>query len=183
MASSRVAIFAATLAILSCPVATGAVAEGPKSLSSDLKDAGGVPLGTVTMTDAPRGILIRIEAEGLPAGWHGAHLHERGDCSGPKFEKAGSHVHRGAGLVHGLLNPEANDAGDLPNIHVGADGSAAVELYSTLSSLGGGDDGALLADADGFALVIHAAPDDYASQPIGGTGARIACAAFNLRGL
>ena len=31
-------------------------------------------------------------------------------------------------------------------------------------------------DADGSALIIHASPDDHSSQPIGGAGARIACA-------
>jgi len=28
------------------------------------------------------------------------------------------------------------------------------------------------------AVVIHASPDDHASQPIGGAGARVACAAI-----
>ncbi|MET0293901.1 MAG: superoxide dismutase family protein, partial [Phenylobacterium sp.] len=37
------------------------------------------------------------------------------------------------------------------------------------------ESGAALADADGSALVIHAAADDHISQPIGGSGARIAC--------
>jgi len=30
-------------------------------------------------------------------------------------------------------------------------------------------------DKDGSALVIHANPDDYKTQPIGGAGARIVC--------
>ncbi len=35
-----------------------------------------------------------------------------------------------------------------------------------------------LLDDDGFAVVVHAEPDDHHSQPIGGAGARIACAAI-----
>jgi Cu-Zn family superoxide dismutase len=31
-------------------------------------------------------------------------------------------------------------------------------------------------DADGSAVVIHASPDDYKSQPSGGAGDRVACA-------
>jgi Cu-Zn family superoxide dismutase len=32
-----------------------------------------------------------------------------------------------------------------------------------------------LADANGGAIVIHAAADDHLTQPIGGAGARLAC--------
>jgi Cu-Zn family superoxide dismutase len=172
------ATFAAILCVSTVALSPIAGAEAPKSLSSELKAADGTSLGTVTVTAAPKGALLRVEAKGLPAGWHGMHFHEKGDCSDAKFANAGGHVHRGDKVVHGLLNAKANDAGDLPNVFVGADGALTVELYSTLSSLDGAKHQATLADADGFAVVIHAAADDYASQPIGGAGARIACAAF-----
>jgi len=35
---------------------------------------------------------------------------------------------------------------------------------------------ASLLDADGAALVLHASPDDYVSDPSGNSGTRIACA-------
>ena len=35
---------------------------------------------------------------------------------------------------------------------------------------------AALFDADGTAIVIHAAPDDYRTDPSGTSGTRIACA-------
>jgi len=143
--------------------------------SGDLKGADGTSHGTVTVTAAPKGVLLRIEAKALTPGWHGVHFHEKGACSDPKFTSAGAHVHAASPVVHGLLNPQANDAGDLPNIHVGSDGTATVELYSTLVSLNGGSAPALM-DADGSAVVIHASPDDYKSQPIGGAGDRVACA-------
>ena len=34
----------------------------------------------------------------------------------------------------------------------------------------------MLADADGTALVVHAKPDDYQTDPSGDSGDRIACA-------
>lgn len=143
--------------------------------TSDLKGVNGAMRGTITVTPAPKGVLLKIEARGLAPGWHGAHFHEKGDCSDPKFTSAGSHVHAANPVIHGLLNPRANDAGDLPNIYVGADGTATVELYSTLVMWNGGPAPALM-DADGSAVVIHANADDHNSQPIGGAGDRVACA-------
>lgn len=143
--------------------------------TSDLKGPDGAARGSITVTAAPKGVLLKIEAKGLTPGWHGAHFHEKGACSDAKFTSAGSHVHAATPVMHGLLNPSANDSGDLPNIYAGADGTATVELYSTLVSLTGGPAPALL-DADGSAVVIHAKADDHASQPIGGAGDRVACA-------
>ncbi|MET3437180.1 superoxide dismutase family protein [Sphingomonas sp. 1185] len=128
------------------------------------------------MRDTASGVLLRIEATGLPPGWHGMHFHEKGDCSSAGFSSAGGHVHAAKPVVHGFLVPGANDAGDLPNLFVRADGSATVELHSTLVSMTGAGGRPALNDADGAALVIHAEPDDYRTQPIGGAGARIACA-------
>ncbi|MDX7953109.1 superoxide dismutase family protein [Lichenihabitans sp. Uapishka_5] len=151
------------------------------ALTAPLKDAKGETLGTVTLTEAPNGVLLRIEAQNLAPGWHGLHFHEKGKCEAPKFESAGGHVHMGTGMPkHGLLNADATDAGDLPNLYVGADGKATAELFSDKVRLrqGAGSVPALLGH-DGAAVIIHANPDDYVSQPIGGAGARIACASVS----
>jgi Cu-Zn family superoxide dismutase len=79
-------------------------------------------------------------------------------------------------VVHGLLNPNANDSGDLPNIFADSAGSATAEIYSTLVSFQGGSTTPSLLDTDGSAVVIHANADDHTSQPIGGAGGRVACA-------
>lgn len=135
--------------------------------------------GTVQVTDAPGGVLLRIEAQGLTPGWHGIHFHEKGNCGVPKFTDAGAHVHTVKPVLHGLMNAGANDAGDLPNIYVGENGKATVELYSTLVSLNPKGGRPPLLDADGAAVVIHAKPDDYRTQPIGGSGDRVACAVLH----
>ena len=158
-----------TTAIAPALAATGAL-MGP----------GNAARGTVTVEAAPKGVIVRVEATGLTPGWHGIHFHEKGDCSNADFTSAGAHVH-GAGVaapaVHGLLNPAATDSGDLPNIYAAADGTAHAELFSPLVMLSGGMAGMpALLDADGAAVVIHANPDDYKAQPIGGAGARVACA-------
>lgn len=157
----------------------GSAAADP-ALTAPLKDGTGQTVGTVTLTEAPGGVLLRVEAQGLPSGWHGLHFHEKGVCAGPKFESAGGHVHMGSGAAkHGFLNPEQTDSGDLPNLFVGADGRATVELFSDKVRLrqGAGSVPALLG-TDGAAVIVHANPDDYTSQPIGGAGARIACASL-----
>ena len=51
-------------------------------------------------------------------------------------------------------------------------GSAEAELFTTRVRLSEG--AARLHDSDGWALVIHANPDDHLSQPIGGAGPRVA---------
>jgi Cu-Zn family superoxide dismutase len=164
------------LRILAAGLTLSAAAFLPAlAASGDLKGPDGAAHGTVTVTAAPKGVLLRIEAKGLTPGWHGVHFHEKGACSDAKFTSAGAHVHSASPVVHGLLNPQANDAGDLPNIRAGADGTATAELYSTLVSLSGGPAPALM-DADGSAVVIHASPDDHKSQPIGGAVGLVACA-------
>ena len=165
-------------ALLGSAALAAAPASGPLTRTAPLKAANGKTIGRVTLTDAPNGVLLRVEADGLTPGWHGLHLHEKADCSDSAFKKSGGHVHGGHAAVHGLLNPAATDQGDLPNIHADAQGKAAAEFFSTRVALHPGAGGrADLLDADGSALVIHAAPDDFRSQPIGGAGARVACAA------
>ena len=162
-----------TTSLLAAGVAGVAIAA--PSATAALKRGDGTAAGQVTLTDAPHGVLLRIEAKGLTPGWHGLHFHEKGDCGAPDFKSAGAHVHTTANVVHGLLNPDGNDNGDLPNLFVGADGSATVELFSPLVSLNGTGGRPALLDADGSSIVIHASPDDYVTQPIGGAGARVAC--------
>ncbi len=154
----------------------GVAVAQPASVTADLKGPKGEALGTVTLTEAPKGVLLKIEARGLTPGWHGLHFHEKGDCSSVDFKSAGGHVHGGATMVHGLLNADANEAGDLPNLYVGADGTGAAEVFSPWTSLTGAGGRQALQDADGSAVVVHASPDDHMSQPIGGAGARVACA-------
>lgn len=157
------------------PPAPSAASAPAAAASVELRDADGVIKGSVSMTDAPKGVLMKLEVWGLPPGWHGLHFHEKADCSDPAFTSAGGHVHGGGTRVHGLLNGAANEAGDLPNLVVGDDGKAVAELFSPFVSLSGSGGRAWLRDADGSALVVHANADDHITQPIGGAGARIAC--------
>jgi len=79
---------------------------------------------------------------------------------------------------HGFLNLKGPHEGNLPNLIVGSDGTAEVELYSQLVSFKGGK--AALFDEDGSSLIIHTNPDDHDTQPIGGAGGRVACASLKM---
>ena len=133
----------------------------------------GVEIGFAQLTQAPTGVLIHNKVSGLQPGKHGLHLHSKGVCEPREgFKTAKGHVGKVEG-AHGLLNPEGPEAGDLPNLIVGANGIGETELFTTLVSIKEGDNPLL--DDDGSTLIIHEAADDHMTQPIGGAGARVAC--------
>ena len=161
---------------LTAALAFAAVAHAQAPFMATIKAPDGASIGAAVLTEAPTGVLMRVEVKGLTPGWHGMHFHEKGDCTDAKFMNSGGHIQmEGMKTPHGLLNPQGPDFGDLPNLYVQADGTAKAEVFSTKVSLKGGSDRSNLLDADGSALVIHANPDDQTSQPIGGAGARVAC--------
>jgi Cu-Zn family superoxide dismutase len=138
--------------------------------AADLIGHDGKATGTVTAEQAGDDVLIRVMAEGLTPGWHGIHIHGKGDCSDhAAFKSSGSHAAH-EGEAHGFESGKAVHMGDLPNIWAGADGKAGAEFLKPGMKL------ADLQDADGSAVVIHAKADDYKSQPAGDSGDRVACA-------
>lgn len=161
---------AVTAAILGAAIAGCATTlDPPYARQFALVGASGQPLGTVSAWQTAGAVGLRVQAAGLPHGLHAIHVHAVGRCAPPDFTTAGSHWNP-AGRKHGLNNPQGPHAGDLPNISVAANGVVNESLVISGASL------AALADADGSALIIHAAPDDHLTDPSGNSGARIACA-------
>jgi Cu-Zn family superoxide dismutase len=134
-----------------------------------LVNALGAPIGTVRAWQTAGGVTLRVDASGLPHGVHGIHVHAVGRCDPPDFAGAGPHWNP-AGKQHGFNNPAGHHAGDLYNVTVAANGVLGEAVTVPGASM------ASLIDADGAALVIHAAADDYVTDPSGNSGARIACA-------
>jgi Cu-Zn family superoxide dismutase len=147
------------------------VVPGPRA-TANLVNAQGQSVGTVRLVQEVDGLKLDVQASGLPAGVHGIHIHETGTCTPPDFTSAGGHFNPDA-KQHGLRNPQGPHRGDLENLEVGADGTADREYKVTSVTLNEGVSS--LFDADGSAIVIHAGPDDYVSNPSGNSGARIAC--------
>jgi superoxide dismutase, Cu-Zn family len=134
-----------------------------------LVNAAGQSIGSVRAWQTAGGVTLRIDASGLPHGVHGIHVHSVGRCDPPDFASAGPHWNPLA-KQHGMNNPAGAHAGDLPNVDVAANGVLGATLTVPGASM------ASLIDADGASLVIHAAADDYMTDPSGNSGARIACA-------
>jgi Cu-Zn family superoxide dismutase len=65
------------------------------------------------------------------------------------------------------------------NLNVPESGEVTFETINTMITVSGEN---MLLDDDGSAVVIHEGADDYASQPAGDAGARIACGVIEASG-
>jgi Cu-Zn family superoxide dismutase len=160
----RTLLALAPLAIAGC-----AAIEPTGGTPMPLVNSSGQSIGTVRAWQTAGGISFRITASGLPHGIHGLHVHAVGRCDPADFKTAGSHWNP-SDKQHGMNNPAGPHAGDLPNVEVAANGTLAATVTLPSATM------ASLLDADGAALVVHAAADDYKTDPSGNSGARIACA-------
>ncbi|MDC0668378.1 superoxide dismutase family protein [Nannocystis radixulma] len=134
--------------------------------------------GTVTFTPTSSGqIHVEARINGLQTGDHGFHIHEFGDCSAPDGKSAGDHFNPDK-TDHGAPKAARHHAGDLGNLAgAGSGKQTTLDMNIEGFTLDSGPRGIL-----GRSVVVHAAPDDYTSQPAGNSGARVACGVIRLRG-
>ena len=167
-----------TAALLGCesePGPEGQVARHgwqAHSVAAAVRDASGMTMARATVAELGDSIRVRVEAMGMAPGAYGAHVHTTGRCDAPGFTTAGPHWNP-TGQQHGKNNPQGMHKGDLPNLAVGTDGRGSFEVIIPGARVAAGANP--LIDADGAAVVIHAAADDYRTDPSGNSGARIAC--------
>jgi Cu-Zn family superoxide dismutase len=138
-----------------------------------VSDAGvGEKVGTVTVSENKKGVSFKVAVSGIPAGKHGFHVHDKGDCAaamkdgkmepggaaGPHYDPDSKKSHKG---------PQgAGHKGDLPLLTAGNKGINQTVVAPKLK----------LADVQGRAIVIHEAGDNYTDSPENGGGkGRIAC--------
>jgi superoxide dismutase, Cu-Zn family len=164
------ALSAAAL-VLASPASAEDKASPARKAQAVLRDASGKEVGTAIFSTTPSGALLDLNLTAIPPGVHAVHVHAVGKCDGPDFKSAGPHFNPDQ-TKHGILSPEGPHAGDLPNLHVPADGKLEVEILDPVVTL---SQEAALLDADGSSIVIHAGPDDYTTDPAGNSGDRIAC--------
>ena len=171
-----------SLVVIAGAIAVAGCAHAPAPLNriavaySTISNATGDTKGTAEMwQDADNVVHVEVQVTGMPAGPHGIHFHAVGSCESTAagaFAGAGAHFNP-LGRQHGLDNAQGPHGGDAPNFTVNADGTGRASFTTDRVSLTAGSTS--LFDADGSAIVIHAAADDQISQPAGNSGARIAC--------
>jgi superoxide dismutase, Cu-Zn family len=140
--------------------------------------ADGSNVGNVTFTSDADGskVIVEVAAAGLPAGFHGLHVHTVGQCDAPDFTSAGAHLDP-MGMAMAPMH-----AGDLPSLLVNEDGTGSLRAVTDRFSI------QELLDGAGTAVVVHANADNFGNIPTryaptpdattqatGDAGARIAC--------
>jgi Cu-Zn family superoxide dismutase len=167
---------AATSASTAAPAPPPAVSTAKAGTVNLASASGSLVSGKLSLMPMGDGVHLRGEVGGLGANaTHAIHIHEKGDCSAADASSAGGHFNPSAS-PHGKVGSGAHHGGDMDNIVSNAEGVAAVDVHASGVTLGGG----AANDVAGKAVVVHAAPDDYSSQPAGNAGARVACGVISV---
>ena len=136
--------------------------------------------GTVYFTQVPRGTEVIVKVYGLPK-------YAPATASTPQIGPHGFHIHAGGSCVEGSPSkpfadmdghwnpknqPHGNHAGDFP-VLFSNNGYAQISFFT---------DKFYPSDIIGKTVAIHLGPDDYKTQPSGGSGKIIACGVIKAVG-
>ncbi|KYG73976.1 superoxide dismutase [Roseivirga spongicola] len=144
-----------------------------KTITTQIMSKSGSDLaGMVTFKEVADGSLdVTVALRGIAPGEHAVHLHETGDCSAPDGKSAGGHWNP-LGVEHGhRLEDEEFHKGDIGNITIGEDSTGTFNMQVEGWSIEGDSTTNILNKA----VIVHAGPDDFTSQPSGAAGPRIGC--------
>lgn len=140
-------------------------------------------VGRAVFTPSGSSVKITVTVTGgLPAGFHGMHIHSNGVCdpsTAEPFSSAGGHLQVNGHTGH-------PSSGDLISLNVLADGTGTTTTTT---------DAVNLAQIVGKALVIHQLPDNFGNIPsrykpapdektmsTGDAGGRLACGVITAQG-
>ena len=152
-----------------CTRIKGYVVKPPGATATLLPASGSDVRGTIRFATKDALIEVSGRITGLTPGAHGLHIHEKGNCSAPDASSAGPHFDPDKGR-HAGPHDATRHAGDLGNIEADADGVADFRIEVAGLSLKPAANSII-----GRSVIIHADPDDLATQPSGNSGKRIGC--------
>jgi Cu-Zn family superoxide dismutase len=153
------------------PGEEAAAPAAPKTVETTLQAKSGSKLtGKAILTETADGVKVVLTVENVKPGDHGAHVHEKGDCSAADGSSAGGHFNPGS-HPHALPASSPRHLGDFGNITVDKDGKGSLEIVAAGANLKEGDANSFL----GRAIIVHEKKDD-GGQPTGNAGGRIGCA-------
>ena len=168
----KIAALAFSLLLLGACASMG---TGPSATATLAPTSGQTAAGTVNLTQLGDGsVRVEVNLTGVPAGVHGFHIHEKGDC-GDNGNAAGGHYNP-LGTPHGAPNADPHHAGDFGNVTADASGNVRTSFTTRSVTVAEGSTTAV-----GHAIILHANPDDLTTQPTGNAGARIACGVVTRR--
>jgi superoxide dismutase, Cu-Zn family len=151
------------------PPAPAASPAGPLEVKIEAR-SGAKLSGKAKLEPVEGGVKLTIDIQNAPPGPHGAHIHEKADCSAPDGKSAGDHFNPG-GHKHALPGTEPRHLGDLGNIEVDKKGFGRLEIVIQGANLDAGDKHSFVDRA----IIIHE-KEDTGAQPTGDAGGRIGCA-------
>lgn len=151
------------------------VAIGPMARATISPISGSTVSGTVDLSQMGDGsVEVAVRLTGVPPGVHGFHIHENGNC-GDNGNAAGGHYNP-TGAPHGAPSADPHHAGDFGNITADANGNVEARFTTRSITVAEGPISAI-----GRAIIVHANPDDLATQPTGNAGGRIGCGVVQMR--
>jgi len=158
---------------ISAPIAIEGNSEPAKIINTNLMSSSGSELkGEATFMEAESGnIDLIVKLNGVAPGQHAVHIHEKGDCSAADASSAGGHWNP-MNVDHGhRFEDDEFHKGDIGNITIGNDSTGVLDMEIAGWTIGGDSTTNILNKA----VIVHAGPDDFSSQPSGAAGARIGC--------
>lgn len=165
--------FFAIATITCCDQYGGGIAPKADAVAILMPTKGNSVNGVVTFSKVKDGVRVIADLKKLSPGLHGIHIHEFGDCRADDGSSAGGHFNPHA-KAHGAPDAHQRHVGDLGNVVVDENGVAAFDVVDPLLELDG--EHSIVARS----VVVHAAEDDFITQPHGAAGGRVACGAIGL---
>jgi superoxide dismutase, Cu-Zn family len=151
-------------------------AAGAKRATAEIAPSAGQSVtGTAVFTEENGLVRLTLQLNGLAPGAHAVHIHEMPDC-GMDGNSAMGHWNP-TNEAHGRWGRPPFHRGDIGNVTADAMGTVSFSLRTDLWTLG---EESSTTDVVNHAFMVHAAPDDYTSQPAGNAGALIGCGVIKL---